>query len=92
MTGVIAHVDSLVVTATAAVDELRQVAGRIEAGEGLAGRLIRDEALADDAQETLAHVNGAAARLEGEVLDKATAAIDSAHGLIADLQSEDGQR
>lgn len=91
VTGVIAHVDSLVVTATAAVDELRQVAGRIEAGEGLAGRLIRDEALADDAQETLAHVNGAAARLEGEVLDKATAAIDSAHGLIADLQSEDGQ-
>ena len=89
--GVVAHVDSLVVTAAAALQEVQSIASRIEQGQGVAGRLIRDEQLGADVQQAAARLSGAATRLEGEVLDRAVEAIDSGRDLLADLRREDGR-
>lgn len=71
--GAIARVSSL-------TDDVRQ-------GDGLAGRLVRDAALADEVEATVSGARAALERFDGQVLDRAIATLEEARATLSDLRA-----
>lgn len=88
--GVVAEVSTLSASATKTLRELNAILERIERGEGIAGQLVSDPGLADDARETLASVRRAAERVETQGIDEALATLESTKELVEGLAHKDG--
>lgn len=91
LSGVVAQVSSLNALATESLTELNVVLRRIEQGQGVAGQLVSDPGLAEDARETLASVRRAAKRIETTGLDRALETLETTQELVEGLADKDGR-
>lgn len=89
--GVVAQVTSLTAVATETLTELNKILRRIEAGEGVAGQLVSDQGLAEDARETMASVRRAAHRIETQGIDQALKTLETTQELVDGLAAKDGR-
>ena len=89
--GVVAQVTTLSASATHTLRALNEILARIERAEGIAGQLVSDPGLADDARETLASVRRAAARVETQGIDAALETLESTQQLVEGLAAKDGR-
>lgn len=88
---VIKRVDTFVMSAVKTLDEFRRLVDRIDKSKGLAGKIIHDEALAKEAEETLKSLHRVSSRMETEGVDKLVAAVDEGRAAFADLRKADGR-
>lgn len=89
--GVVAQVTSLNALATESLSELNVILRRIERAEGVAGQLVSDPGLAEDARETMASVRRAAKRVETTGLDRALETLETTQELVEGLADKDGR-
>lgn len=95
---VIERVDTFVAKAVGTLDEFRKMVDRIDKSEGIAGELIHDKGMAEDAKETMASLRSLATRLEQKAvpevestLTRAQEVLDESRALAQDLRRDDGR-